>query len=83
MLVCDRSIGEGYVHDENSSKTCMVTFSGECAPGPGFFVLSPGMELRPVMEYAGSFVLTEFGSETRYVPGPGVCGMLKKDSIKL
>lgn len=31
------------------------------------------------MEYAGSFILTLFGSETRYVPGPGVCGIWWKD----
>ena len=57
----------------------MITRSGECAPGPGFWVLSPGIVLRPVMEYAGSFNLTTFGLETRYVPGPGVCGILQRD----
>ena len=66
-------VGERYIHDRNGSETSIITFSGEYAPGPGFVVLSPGIELRPVMEYAGSFVLTLFGSETRYVPGPGVC----------
>ena len=50
-----------------------ITRSGEYAPGPGFLVLSPGIVLRPVIEYAGSLFLTVFGLETRYVPGPGVC----------
>ena len=29
------------------------TFSGLCAPGPGFIVESPGRYLLPSMEYAG------------------------------
>jgi hypothetical protein len=64
-----------FTDNQNESETNMITLSGECAPGPGFWVLSPGMQLRPAMEYAGSFILTVFGSETRYVPGPGVCGI--------
>lgn len=49
----------------------VVTFSGEWAPGPGFFVWSVGMNVRPCIVYEGAFRSTVSGTGTEYVPAPG------------
>ena len=40
----------------------VLTFSGLCAPGPGFLVASPGISFLLSILYWGAFLFTVFGS---------------------
>lgn len=41
----------------NKRKITILTFSGEWAPGPGFFVVSPGITFLLVILYNGDLSL--------------------------
>jgi len=50
----------------------MNTISALYVPGPGFWVVSPGIAFLLVILYIGQRDLKTPGSVTLYVPGPGV-----------
>lgn len=63
-------IKETLKQSECDLKFALITFSGLCAPGPGFMCVSDGILNLDAIEKIGDFFKTK-SSLLSYAPGPG------------